>query len=372
MPAPGSLRIASPGGIPLRLHWTALFLVPLLASGIHLQAPALAAAARLDPSALALPGWGFGLVAVALLLASVALHELGHALLARGYGGAVDGILLFGLGGVTQMTAMPKRPRHELLVALAGPAVSLLVAAAAWLGFSLAASAGLPSVAFACALLGAMNAMLAVFNLAPAFPMDGGRALRAVLASWLGEPRATRIVVAVARGMAFGFALLGLFGGGFMLILVGAFVWIGAGQEGERVKAAAALRGVRIGELATFAPSVPAASTLEDARLALLHAGAEVAVVEEGGETVGVIRREDCLAVPLADRLQHTVSEAMRRVATIPADAELGGTFDRVLRDGHAPVGDGRHVVSADDVLRTLFLRGHKVPYDPRRGTPRA
>ena len=199
--------------------------------------------AYVHASFLLLVGWaawsywsGFGTLlsvvfGVAFLLAvfgSVLLHELGHALVARRFGIATRRIVLYPIGGVAQLEGIPRRPRHELAIALAGPGVNFVLAAGLWL----------LSPLFGPGLLGALmnslmvaNLTLGVFNLVPAFPMDGGRALRAFLAERVGSRRATETATRVGKWIAGAMALYGLFTGQFMLVLVAGFVWFAANAE---------------------------------------------------------------------------------------------------------------------------------------------
>jgi stage IV sporulation protein FB len=158
-----------------------------------------------------------GVLVVGLSFASVLLHELGHALAARGYGVRVSGIELGFFGGAAKMEGMPREPRRELTIAAAGPAVSLMLAGA---GFGLGAVTGLPLLG----LIGWINLVIAGFNLIPALPMDGGRMLRAVLAKRLGYVRATLAAVKVARVATIGFGVLGLMGA-YQLLLLAPFLW---------------------------------------------------------------------------------------------------------------------------------------------------
>jgi Zn-dependent protease len=179
-------------------------------------------------------GAGTGLAAalgVVFLLAvfgSVLLHELGHALMARRFGIATRRIVLLPIGGVAQLEGQPRTPRQELAIALAGPAVNLVIAATI---FVVGAITGLSSYGLIGALMLA-NLGLAVFNLVPAFPMDGGRALRALLATRLGGARATEIAVRVGKTAAIMFGIVGLFISP-ILVLVAVFVWFAARAEGK-------------------------------------------------------------------------------------------------------------------------------------------
>jgi stage IV sporulation protein FB len=225
-------RLGSVAGIELEAHWSLL----LLLGWVVLQA-------------VEAGHGGFALISGAFLLTavgtSVVAHELGHALVARAFGVPTRRIVLSAIGGVAQLEGRLPGPRAELWIALAGPAVSLVLAAIfAATGWALDALPGLlPAVAgvFAGALA-TLNAMLGVFNLVPAFPMDGGRVLRAFLAR-RGDPlRATAIAVRVGRVLAALAAGWGLWQQHFALVVVAAFVWLSGTAElhAERRRAAAA------------------------------------------------------------------------------------------------------------------------------------
>jgi Zn-dependent protease len=165
-----------------------------------------------------------GVLVVCLAFASVVLHELGHALVARQLGVHIAGIELGFLGGAAKMANLPRTPRHELMIAAAGPAVSLMLGGA-FIG--LAAALGSPFAA----TIGWINLVIAGFNLIPALPMDGGRILRALLVPRFGYVRATDIAVSVARVAAIGFAVLGLTAGMYQLLILAPFLWLMGTRE---------------------------------------------------------------------------------------------------------------------------------------------
>lgn len=366
----GALTILRVHGIPIRLHASVLLLIPFLTFALAAQTGPIAEAAGLDASQLSLPGWAWGVIGSVGLLASITLHELSHTLVAIRHGGRVDSIVLMALGGVSQVSQMPRRPGHELLMALAGPAFSI------GLAMILAVAHGLtrdtPNISFICFVLAYLNLVLGIFNLLPAFPMDGGRVLRAALALRVGKPRATRIAATVGKVMAVLFGLLGLFGGGVWLVLIAFFVWAGASQEQLHAEVQGALSGLHVGDIRNTVPTVGADASLEDARMALREAGAESAVVLEDGRTVGVIRRAEVLEAPLTLRIQERVRDHMLRVQAVENDEEIGDSFDRVLREGEVPVvdasGQAMGVVRSADLLRTLRERGFKLPGEPDGG----
>ncbi|MEM9456496.1 MAG: site-2 protease family protein [Myxococcota bacterium] len=159
---------------------------------------------------------------------SVLLHELGHALVARRYGIATRRIVLSPIGGIAQLEGMPRKPREEMAVALAGPAVNFALAAGLWI---LSPIFGSGLMANLVGSLIVANLTLGLFNLVPAFPMDGGRALRAFLAERIGSQRATEIAARVGKGLALAGGLYGLFTGQWILALIAGFVWFAANSE---------------------------------------------------------------------------------------------------------------------------------------------
>jgi Zn-dependent protease len=168
-----------------------------------------------------------GIVGVALTLlvfGSVLLHELGHALVARNLGVYIDSIELSFLGGAARMGNMPRRSSHEIMIAAAGPAVSLILG-----GLGLGLGTMLHSSLFAW--IGYTNFIIAAFNLIPALPMDGGRILRAALARRMDFIRATDLSVTIARGVAIAFGVIGITTGPFQLLILAPFLWMMGTQE---------------------------------------------------------------------------------------------------------------------------------------------
>jgi Zn-dependent protease len=165
-----------------------------------------------------------GLVVVAIAFGSVLLHELGHAVVARRLGVGVSGIELHFFGGAAKMMDLPRSANHEMAIAAAGPAVSLMLA-------GLGLGVGVATGSWFIAAVGWINVVLALFNLIPALPMDGGRILRAALSKRLGFVRATDVAVTIARAVAVGFVALGLIYGAYQLLLLAPFLWILGTQE---------------------------------------------------------------------------------------------------------------------------------------------
>jgi Zn-dependent protease len=191
-----------------------------------------------------------GVVFILALFGCVLLHELGHALAARRFGIRTRDITLLPIGGLARLERMPDRPARQLWVALAGPAVNVVIAAILFVWLVATRSLvpfealGVASGSFAERLM-VVNLFLVAFNMLPAFPMDGGRVLRALLAMRMDYARATRIAATVGQGAALVFGAVGLFVNPFLL-LIALFVWIGATQESAAVQARSALGGVLV------------------------------------------------------------------------------------------------------------------------------
>jgi Zn-dependent protease len=233
-----SLRLAKIAGIDVYIHATFFLLIGWVALSYWMQEHSLAAT---------LLGVGF----ILTMFACVVLHEFGHALTARRYGIKTRDITLLPIGGVARLERMPEDPIQELWVALAGPAVNLVIAALLFLGLFATASLeplskwSLTAGPFVQRIL-LLNVVLVLFNMLPAFPMDGGRVLRALLAIRIEYTRATHIAANIGQAMALLFGFLGFFTNPFLLF-VALFVWIGAGQEASMTQLKSALGGIPIG-----------------------------------------------------------------------------------------------------------------------------
>ena len=219
-------------GVDLKMHVTFPLLLVWIAYRDWTYAGPAAAAA--------------GVVLVLAVFGCVVLHEFGHVLMARRYGIQTRDVVLLPIGGVARLQYFPTDPRQELLIALAGPAVTLAIAAALLLvvrGLGLADTPIATLTVFGHGFLYnllVINVYILLFNLIPAFPMDGGRVLRALLSSRLGLLRGTRLAVGVGKALAVTFALLAIFSGpppNWFLLLIAAFVFMAAGAEGAAVEA---------------------------------------------------------------------------------------------------------------------------------------
>ena len=268
-----------------------------------------------------------GVAFILALFACVVLHEFGHALTARRYGIKTRDITLLPIGGLARLERMPDDPRQELWVAVAGPAVNVGIAVLlfGWLRASGDWEAidqlGVTRGSFLERVMIA-NVVLVGFNLLPAFPMDGGRVLRAALAMRMEYTRATERAAAIGQGMAILFGFLGLFGNP-ILIFIAFVVWIGAGQEASMVQMKSALAGipVRRAMLTHFRALTPA-NTLGDAVDLVLTGSQQDFPVVQDGRVHGILTRGDLLAALTSRGRNALAADVMRRECpmTTPMD----------------------------------------------------
>jgi Zn-dependent protease/CBS domain-containing protein len=260
-----------------------------------------------------------GVLFIILIFACVVAHEFGHIFAARRYGIRTPEVTLWPIGGVASLERIPDKPREELVVALAGPAVNVVIAAVLIAFLSLTSAPELvsdldnPQVSL-LARLAAVNVFLVLFNLIPAFPMDGGRVLRALIAMRRPRTVATRIATRIGQGAAFLFALAGLFVNP-MLIVIGLFVYLAATAEAQHVAfqdnaKELPVRAVMVSGMETLTPS----STLNDAVDLLLHTSQrEFPVVDGGGHPRGLVTRDGLIVALRQGEPATPVFEAMVR-----------------------------------------------------------
>jgi Zn-dependent protease len=323
-----SIKLFTWGGTAVRMHVTFLLLVAWIAAvqwsrgGPH--------------EALA------GVLFILVLFACVVLHEFGHIWAARRYGIRTPDVTLLPIGGVAALERMPEKPSQEIAVALAGPAVNLVIALVLIAALGLRFDASQMSLealrSTFLAQVAIANVVLLVFNLIPAFPMDGGRVLRALLAMRLGYTRATKVAAGIGQVLAVGFAFLG-FMGNPMLILIAIFIFLAAAGEAGEVEARELTRGrpVSEGMVTRFEPLGVAATADDAAALLLSTTQQEFPVLDGGGRLRGVVTRK-------------AVIEALR-------DGEGGKPALEIMESGVPVVPAGEDLAAATRLLRASSAR---------------
>jgi stage IV sporulation protein FB len=324
-----SFNIGSIAGTTIRLHVTFLLFLVWIFFATYASGGAEAA-------------WT-SLAFMLLLFACVVAHEFGHIFMARHFGVTTPTVTLLPIGGVAQLERIPEEPWQEFLVAVAGPAVNVVIALVLVIVFGASLQpqnlAGVDNSAIALIdRLAVVNLFLVLFNMIPAFPMDGGRVLRAALASRLGYVRATEIAAGIGQFVAFALGFLGLFGNP-MLIFIGIFVYLAASSEAQLVAVRAMSRGVPTGaammtQFATLTPD----ETIDAAVETLLRTSQnEFPVVDGVGRPVGVLGRIELIKALKQRGPDARVAEAMTSpIPTVGHRSRLEDAF-RLLQEKSAP-----------------------------------
>jgi Zn-dependent protease/CBS domain-containing protein len=364
-------KVATVAGIDIYIHWTWLLAFAFFTWSLG---------AYYDTT---FHSWGHGsaylvgAISTILLFVTVLLHELGHSFTARRLGLPVKSITLLIFGGVSNLTQEPPSARVEFLVAFAGPLTSLILSG---IFYALHLAVGTGSSSEVGAVLGylaSVNLILAIFNLVPAFPLDGGRVFRSIVWAITGSmTRATRIATATSRVIAYLFIAAGLaetlvggnFVGGIWLAFIGWYLYGSASASGQQAAMEQTLRGVDVADVmdappASIAPDVPVQSLLLDHLLDGSHRA--VTVQGQDGELLGLVTVSDLKDVPQADWTTTPVSRIMT-----PATQLVTVTPTEDLREAIAQLATNRYhqlpvinqgrlagILNRDHVLQFLQLR---------------
>jgi Zn-dependent protease/CBS domain-containing protein len=362
----GAFRVFTLQGIPIRIHFSFLLVLPVLA-WLFGQVFASRAAARMadvpQEHLVHMPYlWGLGL-AVALFV-SVLVHELAHSFYALRKGGEVSDITLMMMGGVSRVTRMPEGHRHEALMALAGPVTSLGLGVLFLGVYAVLAGTPYPNLRFGFFYLGQLNIVLGFFNLLPAFPMDGGRILRAGLTGRLGRPRATRVAGGVGKVFAVLFGLIGLMGANLLLIAIAFFVYMGAEAETREVATQARLERLRVKDvMVARTASVESYEPLSQVAAMLRLERRRAMPVVEAGRVVGVVTVGMVRQIPEERRPEVRVREVAQPVSGVTPESSAWEALRELGRNRlpQLPVvgteGELLGTLTQDDLLRALELR---------------
>ncbi len=361
-----SFRILTLAGIDVQVHTTFFFLIVWIALSYWQVYGTFSAVVQ-------------GIAIILALFVCVVLHELGHALTARRFGIGTRSITLLPIGGVANIEGMPENPRQEILIALAGPAVSLGIALLLWAGLALTGrldSAQEMSVSGGSLLqqLMALNLLLAVFNLIPAFPMDGGRVLQALLSMRAGAAKATRMAAGIGQFIALIFALLGLLYNPF-LFLIAIFIWIGASSEARTATLKESLSGLSAAQamlvdFEVLAPDDPLGRAVE---LTLSGSQKDFPVMA-GGRVAGVIVQDDLVRGISEGGGDLPVARVMQPViADVSPGEDMVTVFELMQKNprGLVTVSDGGKlvgVINIDNIFELLRIRAAEEGSKARAG----
>lgn len=348
----GSLKIGNIFGIGLFIHWTfSILLFIIIITNYR---------AGHSPEQI-----GWSVVFILSIFVTVFLHELGHSLAARRKGIKTKDITLLPIGGVARLEAIPEKPLDELFVALAGPAVNIVLAAITYFFLpadfinvnTMQMSAGVNAENFIAYFFFA-NIWLAVFNLIPAFPMDGGRVLRAIMAMHISRDRATFWAARIGQVLAFAFILLGIFSNPF-LVFIGLFIIIGAQAEYENTRIQFSLKGYKVSDVVMKNYEVlEPDSAISEAVDKLLNGSCKSFLIMSNSTVVGTITKDDLiLALQQHKETEKVCAFMNKEFTTIHLDAKLEDAMKTAqqTKQGYMPVmDDKRHVTGVLDLENIL------------------
>lgn len=325
----GSLKLGKIAGIGLFVHWTFSLLILFI---VYTNYKAGQNSIQILWSVLF----------ILCIFLTVFMHELGHALTAKKFGIKTKDITLLPIGGVAQLERLPEKPSEELMVAFAGPMVNIVLALITSLFISLPNTSeemvsqldnGVNAGNFFLNFY-LVNIILAFFNLIPAFPMDGGRVLRALLSYKLERHQATKIAARIGQALAIGFVLLGFYSNPF-LIFIGIFVFMGAQIESEYTESKYMLKGYKVRDvLMKQYPTIDYNETLETAVKLMLDSQNKHFLVTENGIPMGTLNREQIIAALAKKEGETKLSSIMdRELILLQADNLLEDVFELVYKN---------------------------------------
>lgn len=347
-----SLKLFTVFGIPIELHVSFLILMLFIYA---------VAALNLFPGINLLLA-----VLITLVFVTVVIHELSHSYVAQRYGVKIERIVLLPIGGVSAMEEIPKDPGQEFRIAVAGPATNFVIAGVCYIMVFLGASYLSANLQDAIYYFALVNLILGGFNMLPAFPMDGGRVLRAYLAGRMSYVRATRLAANIGKQLAIIMAIVGVFYNIF-LILIAVFIYIGAEQEYRTIMVSTLLEGITVGnvmtrEVQTVSPETPISEVL-NLMFQKKHMGYPVL---ENGNLVGILTFHDVSGVA-PDRRSEAVRFFMTReiISTYPEEP-VTDALERLNRKqiGRLPVlseGFLVGIISKTDILRAVEVMNLKI-----------
>jgi Zn-dependent protease/CBS domain-containing protein len=365
------IRVGSAFGIPIRLDITFLLVLPLFAWLIGSDVSGLTGvinglfgtALEPDPLTAGSMRWVLGSAAAVGLFVGVLLHEFGHSLVAMRYGYEIESITLWLFGGVARFTEIPEDWKQEFNIAIAGPVVSVLIGVVSYVGF-VALPLGDPAL-FVLGYLALTNVALAVFNMLPGFPMDGGRVLRALLARNRPHARATQIAAEVGKVFAFLLGIFGLFANLFLVALA-FFIYMGASSEAQQTVMKAAFQDVIVRDIMTPREELhvvderTSVAELMERMFRERHTGYPVM---RNGRLVGMVTLDDARGVREVERDAYRVDDVMSdELTTISPDADAMEAIGTMQQHGvgRLPVVDERGefvgLVSRSDLVTAFNI----------------
>ena len=365
-----SIQIGKIIGIPIKIHFTFLLILALFAWTFSASSVPLFGF-TIGYGALALDLFLkilLGIILAILLFVCVVLHELGHSYITQKYGYKINGITLFVFGGVSQAEEIPRNPKMEFMIAITGPAVSLILGGVFYAIFLLindfSDSIFYQGISISVGTLAFYNVLLGLFNLIPAFPIDGGRVLRSILATRIEYRKATKIASNVGKGFAVVMAIVGIFFN-IWLILIAVFVYLGASEEDRSLQISISLENFKVKDLMTpVIDSIPPTMTLQEfSEYMIVHKHLGYPVMENN-HLLGMISINDLHKVDHQKLKNTLVQDIMHKdFLSISPDESASTAFKIMTRNNHERLivkKDGVYlgIISWFDLQRAVDIQG--------------
>ncbi len=349
-----SFEIGKISDIPIKLHISFIIALPFIAWLVSTNIETMANLMNISYQNMVIPDYVLGLIITIFLFGSVALHELGHSFVARSRGQKINSITLMLLGGMAEIKEMSEKPNDELRVSIIGPMVSLAIGLTMILIATLTANIFMPDLVFLILYLGELNVFLAIFNLIPAFPNDGGRVLRALLARKNDFLTATKIAVTVSKVIVFLFGIIGFLYGNFILILIAFFIYMRANQEFQYSMIKETLADLKVKDLMSkdvkYISGDLTVKELLNKMLQKSHSGYPIL---EDGKLIGCVTMEDIRNIKSEKHAQVTVRDIMSEdIKKISPDADVNKALQILLEEDI-----GRLMVMEEDELVGIITR---------------
>ncbi len=312
---PTGLTIAKIRGVKLRVHFSLFFLLAYIVFVASGQFPLIVGQSGINPFMIYGSPVLWGVVFALGLFLSVVLHEFGHVWVAQSMGVKVSGVTLMMLGGVSEMEKIPDQPFAEFKVAIVGPLVSFAIAGLLW---ALGAMVSSPNTQLFAYWLSRANFVLGIFNLLPAFPLDGGRVFRSLLAARQGAVQATATTVSLAKGLAWALGILGFFQFNMILMLIAVFIYSAASSELMISESRGLLHGITVGDVGVRTPSLSEDTPLKEAASLMFQTRSRVLPVRAANGQPMLVSLKQLRRVPRDSWSEVSVKDLMIPCPLVP------------------------------------------------------
>ncbi|MBS3810611.1 MAG: site-2 protease family protein [Halanaerobiales bacterium] len=349
-----SVQIGSISNIPIKLHISFILALPFIAWIVSTNIEMMAEIMNISYSDMVVPDYILGLLITLSLFISVGLHELGHSFVARSRGQEINSITLMLLGGVAEIKEMSEDPDDELRISIIGPMVSLAIGLTFIFIAQISFNIVMPDIIFFILYLGELNVFLALFNLIPAFPNDGGRVLRAFLARKRNFLSATKIAVGISKAIVFIFGIIGVLYGNFILVLIAFFIYMRANQEFQYSLIKATLSNLKVKELMSKDVSyISSDLTVRELLDKMLHHSHSGYPVMKDGKLIGCVTMEDIRTIEKDQHHNIYVDDIMSTdIKKISPEADVNKALQILLEEDI-----GRLMVIQEDQLVGIITR---------------